>query len=257
LLFVLKSGNSEAAQLYHLFPQSSRKDTKMKTLTRKQIREGLEQVPMTELLGVSGKALTGKQQAFARELAKGSTKADAYRRAYKADAKPSSLAKDPYTLAADPRIALEVEAYKLAIEASKYRTPAALRELVIQSLVQVVIDPEAKQATKVAAAKVLGTVTEVAAFTERKEVHTITSSADTKAKIMAQLRQMLNAGASDATVVESDSLLRELGMSATHPTPTPTCDDQESQNLQHTILRDRCEEKSGLIDPTPLDGESL
>ena len=254
---MLKTGNSEAAQLYHLFPQSSRKDTKMKTLTRKQIREGLEQVPMTELFNVSHRALTGKQQEFAKGLAMGKTKADAYRQSHKKDATRATITTEPYKLASDPRIALEVEAYKLAIEASKHRTPAALRELVIQSLVQVVIDPDAKQATKVAAAKVLGTVTEVAAFTERKEVHTITSSADTKAKIMAQLRQMLNAGASDATVVESDSLLRELGMSATHPTPTPTCDDQESQNLQHTILRDRCEEKSGLIDPTHLDGESL
>jgi hypothetical protein len=254
---VLKTGNSEAAQLYHLFPHSSRKDTKMKTLTRRQIREGLEQVPMADILGVSRKAITPKMQSFAQEVAKGSTKADAYRKAYKPNASKHTLASKPYELAKDVRIQAEIEAYQLAIEASKHRTPAALRELVIQSLVQVVIDPEAKQATKVAAAKVLGTVTEVAAFTERKEVHTITSSADTKAKIMAQLRQMLNAGASDATVVESDSLLRELGMSATHPTPTPTCDDQESQNLQHTILRDRCEEKSGLIDPTPLDGESL
>jgi hypothetical protein len=217
----------------------------MKTLTRKQIKEGLEQVPMTELLGVSGKALTGKQQAFARELAKGSTKADAYRRAYKADAKPSSLAKDPYTLAADPRIAQEVEAYKLAIEASKHRTPAALRELVIQSLVQVVIDPEAKQATKVQAAKVLGTVTEVAAFTERKQVHTISSSADTKAQIMAQLREMLNGRAEDATIIEADTLLRELS-GETHPLPTPPNGVAESQESIHTIPPESTQQDSVL-----------
>ena len=206
----------------------------MKTLTRKQIKEGLEQVPMTELLGVSDRALTGKQKEFAKGLAMGKTKADAYRKAYKADAKPSSLAKDPYTLANDPRIIQEVEAYKLAIEASKHRTPAALRELVIQSLVQVVIDPEAKQATKVQAAKVLGTVTEVAAFTERKEIRTIRSSEDTKAQIMAQLRQMLNAGAEDATFIEADTLLKELA-GETHPLPTPPSDVAESQDPIHTI----------------------
>lgn len=172
----------------------------MKTLTRKQIKEGLEQVPMTELLGVSGRALTGKQQEFAKGLAMGKTKADAYRNAYKADAKPSSLAKDPYMLAKDPRIILEAEAYRLALEGAKHRTPVALRELVIQSLVQVLIDPKAKQSTKVASAKVLGTVTEVSAFTERREVRTISSSADTKAQIMAQLREMLNGRAEDATL---------------------------------------------------------
>jgi hypothetical protein len=215
----------------------------MKTLSRKQIREGLEQVPMTELLGVSSKELTPKMQNFARELAKGSKKVDAYRKAYKADAKPSSLAKDPYTLANDPRIIQEVEAYKLAIEASKHRTPAALRELVIQSLVQVVIDPDAKQATKVQAAKVLGTVTEVAAFTERKEIRTIRSSEDTKAKIMGQLREMLNAGAEDATFVEADTLLRELA-GETHPLPTPPTSQAESLDPIHTIQPERSVEES-------------
>lgn len=224
----------------------------MKTLTRKQIKEGLEQVPMTELLGVSSKELTPKMQTFARELAKGSKKVDAYRKAYKADAKPSSLAKDPYTLANDPRIIQEVEAYRLAIEAAKHRTPAALRELVIQSLVQVVIDPEAKQATKVQAAKVLGTVTEVAAFTERKEIRTIRSSEDTKAKIMGQLREMLNAGAEDATFVEADTLLRELA-GETHPAPTHPTSQSESQSLLHTIPPESTQQES---DPPPPENIS-
>lgn len=217
----------------------------MKTLTRKQIKEGLEQVPMTELLGVSGKALTGKQQEFAKGLALGKTKADAYRQSHKKDATRATITTEPYKLAADPRIALEVEAYKLAIEASKHRTPAALRELVIQSLVQVVIDPEAKQATKVQAAKVLGTVTEVAAFTERKEIRTIRSSEDTKAQIMAQLRQMLNAGAEDATFIEADTLLKELA-GETHPLPTPPSDVAESQDPIHTIPPELSVEESVL-----------
>ena len=206
----------------------------MKTLTRKQIKEGLEQVPMADILGVSRKAITPKMQSFAQEVARGSTKADAYRKAYKPNASKHTLASKPYELAKDVRIQAEIEAYKLAIEASKHRTPAALRELVIQSLVQVVIDPQAKQSTKVAAAKVLGTVTEVAAFTERKQVHTISSSADTKAQIMAQLREMLNGRAEDATVIEADTLLKELA-GETHPLPTPPNGVAESQDPIHTI----------------------
>jgi len=224
----------------------------MKTLSRKQIREGLEQVPMTDLLSVSRKDLTPKQQAFAKELAMGESKAEAYRRSHKKDATRATITTEPYKLATDPRIALEVEAYKLAIEAAKHRTPAALRELVIQSLVQVVIDPDAKQATKVQAAKVLGTVTEVAAFTERKEVHTITSSADTKAKIMGQLREMLNAGAEDATIVEADTLLKELA-GETHPLPTPPTDQSESQSLLHTIPHESTNQES---EPPPLQNSS-
>jgi hypothetical protein len=225
----------------------------MKTLTRKQIKEGLEQVPVTELFNVSHKALTGKQQEFAKGLAMGKTKADAYRQSHKRDASKATLACEPYKLASDPRIALEVEAYKLAIEASKHRTPAALRELVIQSLVQVVIDPDAKQATKVQAAKVLGTVTEVAAFTERKEIRTIRSSEDTKAKIMGQLREMLKAGAEDVTFVEADTLLRELA-GETHPLPTPPTDVAESRDPIHTIQPERSQQESDTPPPENISG---
>jgi G3E family GTPase len=221
----------------------------MKTLTRKQIKEGLEQVPMADILGVSRKDLTPKQVAFAQEIARGTSKAEAYRTSHKRTASKTTLAAEPYRLAADPRIALEVEAYKLAIEAAKHRTPAALRELVIQSLVQVVIDPDAKQATKVQAAKVLGTVTEVAAFTERKEVHTITSSADTKAKIMGQLREMLKAGAEDATVIEADTLLKELA-GETHPSATPQASQAESHLQLHTIPP---ESPVSELDPPPQE----
>jgi hypothetical protein len=222
----------------------------MKTLSRKQIREGLEQVPMADILGVSHKVITPKMQSFAQEVAKGSTKADAYRKAYKPNASKHTLASKPYELAKDVRIQAEIEAYRLAIEASKHRTPVALRELVIQSLVQVLIDPKAKQSTKVASAKVLGTVTEVSAFTERREVRTISSSADTKAQIMAQLREMLNGRAEDATIIEADTLLRELS-GETHPLPTPPDGVAESQDPIHTIPPEPTQQDSVLEDPPP------
>ena len=101
-------------------------------------------------------------------------------------------------------------------------------EIQIQSLVQVVIDPDAKQATKVQAAKVLGTVTEVAAFTERKEVRTITSSEDARAKVMGELRRLMGSTATDVTVIDAaaDSLLAEL---ANPVTDLESSDDEESQ----------------------------
>jgi len=215
----------------------------MKPLSRKEIREGLSQVPMEDLLIVSKKSLTSKQKNFARELAMGSTKADAYRKAYKKDATKSTLASKPYILARDERIKLEREHYEMAIEGAKYRTPALLRELVIQSLVQVLIDPEAKQATKVQASKVLGTVTEVSAFTERKEIRTITSSEDTKAKIMEQLKVLMRGEADDVTFVEADSLLKELSPDP-HSAPSPHRPQQESQDILHTIPLEQSQEES-------------
>lgn len=200
----------------------------MNKLTRKQIKEGLDTVPIEGILGKAvSSQLTAKQKRFAMEVAKGSTKADAYRKAYKADAAHATIRTEPYAVAANPSVAREIEAYQAAIEASKYRTPAALRELVIQSLVSVVINPETKDSVKVAAAKVLGTVTEVAAFTERKEVRTISTSEDAKTRIMGELKRLISESAEDATIVETqaDELLRELsgpdGESESASVPNP------------------------------------
>jgi hypothetical protein len=207
-------------------------------LTKAQIRESLDSVPVSHLLGKSAaRELTAKQKAFALEVAKGSTGAEAYRRAYNTQAKPKTQGNQAHKLKARPDISAEIEAYQLAIEGAKHRNPAALRELVIQSLVKVIIDPESKPGQITAAAKVLGTVTEVAAFTERKEVRTITSSEDARASIMAQLKALSNASAEDATIIDAqaDDLMRELAGSDTHRGATPQADDAESLAYIHTI----------------------
>jgi hypothetical protein len=207
-------------------------------LTKAQIREGLDTVPVSHILGKgAARELTAKQKAFALEVAKGSTGAEAYRRAYNSKAKPKTQGNQAHKLKARPDIHAEIEAYQLALEGAKHRNPAALRELVIQSLVKVIIDPEARPGQITAAAKVLGTVTEVAAFTERKEVRTITSSEDARAAIMAQLKQLSNATAEDATIIDAqaEDLMRELAGDATHPPPTPRSDDAESLTYTHTI----------------------
>ena len=181
-------------------------------LSRKALEKAAKETPIEHILGrqVAG-ALTPKQRRFAHEVAKGATKADAYRAAYDVTSQ-RTLNVEPYMLARDPRITREIEAYALAIEAEKHRSPAALRSLVIQTLTQTLIDPDTLPAHRLQAAKILGTVTEVAAFTERKEVRTITSSDDARARVMSELRGLISAGATDATVIEADadSLLREL-----------------------------------------------
>lgn len=179
-------------------------------LSKKAIEEGLNTLPMSAILGKSvSDGLTPKMRKFAKSVAMGATKADAYRGAYNVTSK-YTMASKPYELMRDERIQREVEAYTLALESAKHRTPAALRSLVIQTLTQVLIDPDSKPAVRINAAKVLGTVTEVAAFTERKEVRTITSSDDARARVMSELRGLLTSSASDATVIEADSLLQEL-----------------------------------------------
>jgi hypothetical protein len=61
----------------------------------------------------------------------------------------------------------------------------------------------------VQAAKVLGTVTEVAAFTERKEVRTISSSEDARAKVMQEIKALM-LGTDSAEDIQANELLEEL-----------------------------------------------
>ena len=197
---------------------------------------------MNTILGVSGKALTSKQKQFCKEVAMGSTGSDALRKAYNRKGKTKTIANDAYKLKKRPDIGATIEAMEGAIRAAEYQTPAGLRALVIQTLVQTMIDPETKDAVKIAAAKTLGTVTEVAAFTERKEVRTITSSEDAKTKLLAKLRDMMKANATDATIIDADSLLMELAAPVdeaadvdTHPVGTPQACEPGTHTTLHTI----------------------
>ena len=183
--------------------------TPIRPLTRKQAKEALETMPLDALLGSGvSRELTPKQRKFARSVAAGATKADAYRGSYNVKSKATMTSK-PYALARDDRVKAEIEAFKLAQAAQEYRSPAALRALVIQTLVEVATNGEEKAAVRVQAAKVLGTVVEVGAFVHRTEVKHIGSSEETRAKIMRELKTlMLNTG--EAVDVEALSLLDEL-----------------------------------------------
>jgi hypothetical protein len=196
-------------------------------------------VPISGLLGGSSRELTAKQKAFAREVALGSTGADAYRKAYSDKAKPKTAGNAASELKQHSGIALEIEAIKRAQEAEHLKNPLALRALVIGTLVELATNPDAKDAIRLQAVKVLGGVTEVAAFTERKETKVITSSTDARAEVLAELRALANAQAADAQIIDAQAseLLAELKTAAAepHPSPTPTDTQKESLVPMHTI----------------------
>jgi hypothetical protein len=177
-----------------------------KRLTRKQIAEGLEAVPLdVVLLGAAGateQRLTPKQREFARHIALGESKAGAYRAAYKSKGKPRSQSQEGQRLAARPSIARQIDAFKVAIEAQKYATPAHLRALVIERLTAAAIDESIAPAQRLRALELLGKVTEVAAFTERREVVHVQDAGQIRERLINSLRLALAAsGAIDATPV--------------------------------------------------------
>jgi hypothetical protein len=115
-----------------------------------------------------------------------------------------------------------------------------LRNLVIQSLVQVVLSPTAKESTKVGAAKVLGTVVGVDAFVERKTITHVQDSKAIRDKILGELKT-ITLNLDDALDVDATALLAELAgsddeeASDPHPTPTPQIQGEDSPPHTHTI----------------------
>ena len=177
-------------------------------LTRAQIKQGLDQIPIETLLSSGeGKTpkLTGKQKAFAHALALGETKANAYRKAYKPTATKRTLACKPYELAKDERIKREVEAYRLALEAEKHRNPAQLKALLVQQLVQHSLDEEFPPAQRMKALQLIGNLFEVGAFLERKEITTVRKSTDIRTRLLERL-DMVDAKPKDDAV----NLLAEI-----------------------------------------------
>jgi len=139
-------------------------------MTRAQAREALQQVPIDYVItGDNRQRLTPKQREFARQMVTAPTKSAAYRNAYNTNGKPKNVHSDAAKLLRDPRIVTEIEALRLASEAEKHRTPAQLRALVTGQLVQHALDDSVPPATRIRALELLGKLTEVASFTERRE----------------------------------------------------------------------------------------
>ena len=186
---------------------------KLPRLSRKQIREGLDSIPMdTILLGVGkSKELTHKQKQFARNVALGKTKADAYREAYDTEGNVKTVGNNASRLAQDTRIQVEIEAYKLAKEAEDYRNPADLRRLVIHQLTQHALDGEINPAQRIKSLELLGKVAGVDVFMDRKETTVIHQSGDIKARLLNQLKAVIDVNAKEVnTEGSAESLLAEL-----------------------------------------------
>jgi hypothetical protein len=159
-------------------------------LSRAQIKEGLDTIPIETLL-MSGEGkqakITHKQREFARAVAMGQSKANAYRVSHKAKPTKATITTEPYKLMRDPRITREVEAYRLALEAEKHRNPIQLKALLVQQLVQHSLDEGFPPAQRMKALQLIGNLFEVGAFLERKESTIIHKSSDIRTRLLERL----------------------------------------------------------------------
>lgn len=210
------------------------------TLNRKQIKEALTQTPIDQLLlGGNAKdiSLTPKQKAFAEEIAKGASKAKAYRTAYDSKAKPHTQSQEGQRLMKNPSITHHVEAIKLALESQKYLFPTHLRALVIQQLTEKALDPSVNHAQQIKALELIGKFSDVNLFQERKEVKTDTNATDAKAKLLETLSNAIASSKNidDTKKKNASDLLKEIANSMSNRGEPMTIDQDPSHDDEPTI----------------------
>lgn len=184
-------------------------------INRSQIREALDQLPIEEILlgnKAESKTLTSKQKAFAEEIAKGATKAGAYKKAYASKGTSHTRSREASKLLENPQISTHVDQIKLAIEAQKYLFPAHLRALAIQQLTEKALDPTIPPAIQVRCLELIGKMSDVALFQERKEIRETATTSEAKTKLINTLAEAIRSSRSLSTDRKKDAedLLKEI-----------------------------------------------
>jgi hypothetical protein len=217
----------------------------MTRLTRKQIEEGLKATPIEQiLLGVAGAKqtkLSPSQIKFAEQMALGKTKAESYRQSRpngrKSKAKPATASRKGQELAKSDAIQAQIEAFKVALEAQKYTTPAHLRALTIHKLTEKALDPDIAPAQQIKALELLGKITEVALFTERREIIQTSNSTEMRAKLLNSIRLALSAQTAETIEPnQADDLLAELSGISPDDEQSPDHERQSMEQVTALVL---------------------
>jgi len=188
---------------------------RLQKLTKKQVAQALEQQPLYEMLQVDKTSLTTKQLKFCEHLARGDTKAGAYKKAYNSKGKSKTMANNGHKLANRGDIQTITEAIKQGIEFQKLYTAGQIRALVVQRLTQEAISEDSNPSVRVNALKALGTIAGVDAFMHRSETKVIKDSDKARSELMDLLKQSINDTKRTVTADDADVLALMSEISAT------------------------------------------
>lgn len=162
-------------------------------------------------------------------MLEGLTGADAYRKAYNTQGKTQIVGVEAHKLKTNPKVANVIEALEQAKAVSASHSAESLRALCVSTLVDVATNSD-RDAVRVAAVRVLGSVVGVDAYRETKRIETVKDSDEIKTQIMAQLKtMMLSTG--DAVEVDANDLLSEL--TASDPTHAPPPESKHGTPADH------------------------
>jgi hypothetical protein len=212
-------------------------------LSKKQINEALDQAPMYELLNVNKSALTTKQFKYCEGLARGETKAGAYRKAYNSKGNSRTIAKRGHEMSKRGDIQATTEAIKLAIEWEKSHTAGQIRALVAHRLTVEAIAEDSNPSVRVNALKALGTIAGVDSFIHRSETKVVKDSDKAKDDLLAMLK---NALSDNSRTIDEDldiqNLMREIEGQGLNDTSghisdphTPLLESRSPLETLHTI----------------------
>ena len=206
----------------------------MKTISRKQAREAIQSKGLEGAMHLGKTGLTAKQRKFAEGIVlEGLTGADSYRQAYNTQGKTQIVGVEAHKLKTNPKVANVMEALERAKAQAESHSAESLRALCVSTLVDVATNSD-RDAVRVAAVRVLGSVVGVDAYRETKRIETIKPSDEIKSQIMQQLKTIMLDNDS-AVDVDANDLLSEL--TAADPThrPPPESSDGTPAACEHTI----------------------
>ena len=220
----------------------------MKTISRKQAIEAIESKGIEASLRIGKSGLTAKQRKFAEGIVlEGLTGADSYRKAYNAKGKPKTVGNHASALKQHDGIKREMELLEVHKQAVASHTAESLRALCVSTLVDVATNSD-RDAVRVAAVRVLGSVVGVDAYRETKRIETVKDSSEIREQILGQLKTMM-LGSGDAVEVDANDLLSELtGSDPTVPPPPETENGTPADHI-HTIPHEQSQSFSDEDDP--------
>ena len=188
-------------------------------INRAQVLEALDQIPMESIIRGEGKkrSLTTKQKGFIKDVALGKPKAQAYRDNYNTkSSNAKNVGTTAHMIAKNPRIASEIEAFKIAIEAQSYQSSTQLKAFIMHQLTLHALNEDNPPASRIRSLELLGKSYDVGLFEDRKVITTINQSSEVKTKLINQIKLMLsnnqsiNQSITDITIDDGDSLLSEI-----------------------------------------------
>ena len=222
----------------------SKKPANKLKMSRTEIREALNQIPLETIIQGEGKkrTLTAKQRGFIKDVAMGQTKAQAYRNNYNTKASPKVVGNDASKLASNPVISLEVEAFKTALMAREYQESTKLKAFIMHQLTLHALNEDNPPASRIRSLELLGKSYDVGLFVDRKEVTTINNSSDIKAKLIEQLKDAMyknsitiDYDSSGESLLDEISRGSEKNSQVDSETPTPEMSVRDVTLDVHTI----------------------